>query len=229
MFRSNMAAGGILKYFNLTSVTSSTSPTLPDPDGPLSEKVPAKAIKLANAELEQQSKETPRGRRSPYTILTPAQRYEVGKRASEHGVTASLRYFFKKYPQLCLKETTVRRLKNLYQSTLKSKSNDDGLQKQVQELARKKTGRPLLVTEELDTQLQEYIKDLRKRGLAINTSIVIANGRGIIMNKDANLLFENGGGINLTKDWAKYLMKRMGFVKQKACSKAKIDVEHFNP
>ena len=47
------------------------------------------------------------------------------------------------------------------------------------------------------------------------------------MNKDANLLFENGGGINLTKDWAKYLMKRMGFVKQKACSKAKIDVEHF--
>ena len=47
------------------------------------------------------------------------------------------------------------------------------------------------------------------------------------MNKDANLLFENGGGINLTKDWAKYLMKRMGFVKRKACSKAKIDVEHF--
>ena len=156
----------------------------------------------------------------------------MSKRASEHGVTASLRYFFKKYPQLRLKETTVRRLKNLYRSTLKSKlesmkSNDDGLQEQVQELARKKTGRPLFVTEELDTQIQEYIKDLRKRGLAINTSIVIASGRSIIMNKDANLLFENGGGINLTKDWAKYLMKRMEFVKRKACSKAKIDVEHF--
>ena len=105
--------------------------------------------------------------------------------------------------------------------------NDDGLQEQVQELPRKKTGRPLLVTEELDTQIQEYIKDLRKRRLAINTSIVIASGCGIIMNKDANLLFENGGGIDLTKDWAKYLMKRMGFVKRKACSKAKIDVEHF--
>ena len=91
-------SSGILKYFNLTPVASSTSPTLPDPDGPLSEKVPAKAIELANAELEQQSKETPRGRRLPYTILTPAQRYEVGKRASEHGVTASLRYFSKKYP-----------------------------------------------------------------------------------------------------------------------------------
>lgn len=127
---------------------------------------------------------------------------------------------------------TVRRLKNLYWSTLKSKleskkSNVDGLQEQIEELPRKKTGRPLLVTEELDTQIQEYIKDLRKRGLAINTSIVMDSGRGIIMNKVANLLFENGGGINLTKDWAKYLMKRMGYVKRKACSKAKIDVERF--
>ena len=97
----------------------------------------------------------------------------------------------------------------------------------IQELLHKKTGRPLLVTEELDIQIQEYIKELRKHGLAINTSIIIASERGIIMNKDAYLLFENGGGINLTKDWAKYLMKRMGFVKWKACNKAKIDVEHF--
>ena len=131
MVCSNMAVGSILKYFNLMPVASSTSPTLPDPDGPLNEKVPAKAIELANAELEQQSKEM------PYTILTPAQRYyKVGKQASEHGVTASLRYFSKKYPQLCPKETTVRRLKNLYRSTLKSKleskkSNNDGLQEQL--------------------------------------------------------------------------------------------------
>ena len=186
----------------------------------MSEKVPAKAIELANAEVEQQLKETPRARR-PYSILTPAQRYEVGKRASEHGATASIRYFSKKYLQLSLKETTVRRLKNLYQSMLKSKLESKKLNadgegadgQQVLELHRKKTGRPLLVIEELDTQVQEYIKDMRKRGLAINTSIVIASGRGIIMNKDANQLFENGGAIYLTKDWAKYLMKRMGYVK----------------
>ena len=84
-----------------------------------------------------------------------------------------------------------------------------------------------MVTEELETQVQEYIKDMRKRGLAINTLIVIASGRGIIMNRDANLLFKNGGAIYLTKDWAKYLMKRMGYVKRKACSKAKINVECF--
>jgi len=30
--------------------------------------------------------------------LTPAQKYEVGKQAAEHGVTASVWYFNKKYP-----------------------------------------------------------------------------------------------------------------------------------
>ena len=47
---------------------------------------------------------------------------------------------------------------------------------------------------------------------------MIATAQGIIMNKNANLLSCNGGGINLTTDWAKLLMTRMGFVKRKACS-----------
>ena len=155
-----MAAGstGILKYFRPVGSSSSlTTQTLPDPDGLLSERVPAKAIELANAEVEQ-SKESSRGRRPLYLILTPLQHYEVGRRASEHGVTASLRYFSMKYPQLSLKETTLRRLKNLYRSTLKStlaKSSDDSLRGEIQELPCKKTDRPLLVTEELDTQMQE--------------------------------------------------------------------------
>ena len=38
---------GILKYFRpVGSSLSSTTPTLPDPDGPLSERVPAKAIEV---------------------------------------------------------------------------------------------------------------------------------------------------------------------------------------
>ena len=48
-------------------------------------------------------------------------------------------------------------------------------------------------------QTQEYIKEVRRRGLTISTSMVIVSGRGIVMNKDANKLSENGGGINLTK------------------------------
>ena len=83
-----------------------------------------------------------------------------------------------------LKETTVRRLKNLYKSNLpqaappKKSDTDDSDEDEdikkkpmeVKELARKKTGRPLLIGEELDQQVQQYIKDSRKRGLAIYTS-----------------------------------------------------------
>ena len=72
-----MAMGNtnILKYFKpVRSSSSSITQTLPDPDGPLSERVPAKAIELANAEVKQ-SEESSRGRRPPYLILTPSQHY----------------------------------------------------------------------------------------------------------------------------------------------------------
>ena len=44
---------GILKYFKAVQTLSSSSPNLPDPDGPLSRKVPAKAIELANVKVSE--------------------------------------------------------------------------------------------------------------------------------------------------------------------------------
>ena len=41
------------------------------------------------------------------------------------------------------------------------------------------------------------------------------------------MLSSNGGGICLAKDWAKNLMKRMGMVKRRVSTKAKVDVEEF--
>ena len=66
-----------------------------------------------------------------------------------------------------------------------------------------------------------------KYGLAINTSVVIATGCRMVMNQDANQLSINGGGIKLTDKWAKNYLKRMGFVKRNACSKAKVNPEQF--
>ena len=222
----------ILKYCKPTS-------SLPNPNGPLSNKISSKAIELANAEVEKVSHlskeqvcKKPRGPRSTsYLILSPAQQFELGKRAAEHGVTSAIKYFLKKYPQLLLKETTVRRLKNLYQLEAKRVSKngssfEDPLA-EVYELSRKKTGRPLLLGKDLDAQVQEYLRSLRKCGMPINTSIVIDSAQGIVMNKNANLLVSNGGGIDLTKDWEKYLLKCLGFVKRKACSKSKVSVERF--
>ena len=47
----------------------------------------------------------------------------------------------------------------------------------------KKYGQPLNVGEEVDCQVQAYIKDLREAGVPVNTAIVIATGKGIVMDK----------------------------------------------
>jgi len=85
----------------------------------------------------------------------------------------------------------------------------------IQELSNKKVSRLLMTGEETDKQVQHYLTELRKRGSIINTSVAIAVGEGILLNKDTNLLAANGGGINLTKDWANYLFRRMGLVKER--------------
>ena len=85
-----------------------------------------------------------------------------------------------------------------------------------------------MLGEELDKQVREYVKYLCERGAVINSAIVIAAGEGIVMNKDSNLLACNGGGINLTKYWAKNLLRRMGMVKRRVSSKSKINVEEFD-
>ena len=76
----------ILKYCKPTSL-------LPNPSGPLSNKIPSKVIELANAEVkkvshlsQEQAGKKARGPIStPYLILSPSQRFEVAKRAAKHG------------------------------------------------------------------------------------------------------------------------------------------------
>ena len=227
----------ILNYFKrhpkgTSSGSSEDKLQLPDPRGPLCARVPSSAIDAANKQVAKVL--TAPVSRGPYFKLTPAQRFEVGKRALEHGIASSIRYFEKKYPDLPLKETTVRRLKNLYQSELqrklKSGSTADGndeipVTEDIPTLPFKKTGRPLMIGEELDQQVQEYIRYFREPGIGavVNTDVVIATGNRILMSKDANLL----SSVTLTKAWAKYLLHRMNFVKRKATTKAKVNVEHF--
>ena len=105
----------ILQYFNCASAKSNATnlDQLPDPNGLLSSSVPPKAIDVKVTKVKD---ETLGGARSVYLILSPAQRYEISKRAAEHGVTAFLHYYAKKYPELPLKETSVRRFKKFVSS-----------------------------------------------------------------------------------------------------------------
>lgn len=99
---------------------------------------------------------------------------------------------------------------------------------EVQELPRRKEGRPLPLLDKLDHQVQEYIKELCKYGVAINSAIVIATAQGIIMNKGANLLSCNGGGINLITDWAKSLLIRIDLSKEKLAARQKWVLANFS-
>ena len=94
---------GILKYFHRANNSRKDNDSLPDPDGELSKKIPSSsANSMVNKVLEK-----PRGKCGTYLALTPAQKYAVGKRAAENGVTTMIRYYAKAFPDIPLKETSV--------------------------------------------------------------------------------------------------------------------------
>ena len=49
----------------------------------------------------------------------------------------------------------------------------------------------------------------------------------MLLERDPASLACNGGHVTLKKSWAKYFMGKMQFVKQKATTKAKVTVKHF--
>lgn len=234
MSRASVNMISILNYFKRCGPSSSldqqqdtSRPMLPEPSGSLSKSVPSGAIATANKEVTEVLEKPCGGAKSgrgPYITLTSAQKFTIGKRAAQYGTTAAIRFFMKKYPELPLKETTVQRLKNAYQSQLQLHPNDASSLEDVRKLPTKKNGRPLMIGDELDKQVRDYIAYLRSTGAVVNTSVVIATAKGILMHKDANLLSR----IDLTKGWAKYLLSRMGYVKRRATSKAKVSVENFD-
>ena len=66
-----------------------------------------------------------------------------------------------------------------------------------------------------------FIKSVRDSGGVVNSAIVRAAAKEIVLSHDRSLLFENGGHIELTKSWAKSLLKRMNMVKSKGTTSKK--------
>ena len=61
----------------------------------------------------------------------------------------------------------------------------------------------------------------------MNTAIVLGVAQGIMRNHNSNLLACNGGHICLGKPWVKNLLSRMGYVKRRGSTSAKITVSNF--
>ena len=97
----------------------------------------------------------------------------------------------------------------------------------VHELPMKPRGRPPLLGVKIDNDLQALIKAMRSKGATINSAIVIATGKGLLLKSKRELLYEYGGSITLTKEWAKSVLRRMGCTKRRANSKSKVSVENF--
>ena len=76
-------------------------------------------------------------------------------------------------------------------------------------------------------EIQKYLLALHEAGGAVNCVIARGSAMGITKRKNSSLLAYNGGSVVLAKDWSRYLLERMHFVKRKANTKAKVSVENF--
>ena len=200
----------ILKYFSKTRALPSVE------ESQIGEKATAEANKrVAEVMIEQHQS----GRKRKPTFHSEEVRAKIGKYAAIHG-TASARRHFK--PELeDLPESTVRKYKQLYEKEVsyRTKRNDV---REITSLPPKKRGRPLALEENLDGDVQKYIRALRLAGTPVSCSLVLAAAEGIVTSKDRTLLCENGGHVALTRGWALSLLKRMEYVKRKASTKTGI-------
>uniref|UniRef100_A0A1X7V717 DUF4817 domain-containing protein n=1 Tax=Amphimedon queenslandica TaxID=400682 RepID=A0A1X7V717_AMPQE len=202
---------------------------LPDPSSSSSSNLPSAAIVLANAEVRRcVTKARPCGR--CYNSYTPEERATIARYAFRNGVMATKRNFFAKL-NLKINESTVRRFKKAYIEERGSKravcEDDDA---EITKLPPKKRGRKVLLGENMDSMGRSYahVTRMREKGGVVNTSIVKAAARGILMSQERLRLAEFGGPATLTTAWAKLLLKRMNYTQRRGTTKAKVSVPKFN-
>lgn len=71
-----------------------------------------------------------------------------------------------------------------------------------------------MLGESLDNKVQDLVTEIRDAGGIINSRIIRAIAKGVVLAEDRTLLAENGGCIEITRQWALSLLKRMNMVKR---------------
>ena len=164
--------------------------------------------------------------RGTYLKLTEEQKAEITKYAVENGNCSAVRHFNKKFDML-IKESSVRTWVEKYKFECEKKRKAGEMDLSVKSLPSAKRGRPLLLGEELDKQVQGYIRALRDEGGVVTIPLTMAIGTAIVESSNRMLLSKNGGSIEITKNWARSLLYRMKFVKRRGGSTRKIAVTNF--
>jgi len=97
----------------------------------------------------------------------------------------------------------------------------------VKKLPYKKRGRPLLLGDYLDGQLRAYVTEIRQMSLVVNTSVLVAAVKGLILHHDSNWIRENGGYLELSNHWAKERLRKLGFPKRRVTTKSSLTTVDF--
>ena len=171
--------------------------------------------------------------RAHYNDYTAKERAEIGKYAAENGPTKAARCFSERLGRK-VPESSARRFKSEYLQKIKAmaRDRDNGDESEnvalvVNSLPTKPRGRPLLLGQDLDKAVQDYVSAMRTVGGVINTAIVMAAAEGIVSAHDVAKLSSRGGHIHITKTWAQSLLNRMGYVKRKCSNAGKVSVTRF--
>ena len=115
--------------------------------------------------MQQVSKEKCR-KLGRYHDYDPEVRAKIAKHACQHGNKSAALRFTQELGH-SVSESSVRNMKKAYLRVLKSVPDSD----EVVSLSHASLGRPLLLGEELDTKIVEYIQALHLAGNIVNRSI----------------------------------------------------------
>ena len=186
----------------------------PAPPSPAQTGVGESATAAANKEVEKITGPPPptSRKRKQYATYTDEDRGRIGRYAVENGNIATLKHFKSEHKDLV--ESTVRSFKKKYLAAVAEKRAAQDYM-EVLAIPSLKRGRPLTLGE-IDSEVQHYLRALRAAGTPVNSAIVIASAKGIVMTKNRLLLAEYGGNIVFTTSWAKSLLIRKGMVYKKA-------------
>jgi hypothetical protein len=145
-----------------------------------------------------------RGKKRAYTTYDPELRAKVGRYALDHGNQETIDHFHDECG-IDLPESTVRGLRDRYLLKM-SKEKDGGSGGEVLDYGRR--GRPMLLGK-YDAVVKDCIRQLTESGSeTVSSFLVIATAKQVLMQREPELLAENGGSVELNPTWAKSFLRR---------------------
>ena len=97
----------------------------------------------------------------------------------------------------------------------------------LESLPKSPRGAPLMLGQ-LDERVQKWVRGIRSAGGTINVATVRSGATAIVLKYARHRHVTHGGSIDVTKDVARSLLRRMGFVKRRGTKGVKTLKEDFD-